>query len=115
MKIIINEKQEKFLKKLILKELRDTSMYAAKADAIKKCLDDMYSYINVKVDGGSFPEKRWTIFTLDNGKPFKSVNQDIMFYQMQRKWKDLCGDTDERDEMLKKIQDEWLADKKKNN
>ena len=115
MKIVITEEQANFLKENALREMRDASMYSAKADAIRKQLDNMYKYLPIKVEKGSMPVKEWTIVTLDNGMPFRKIHKNTMFYQMQRKWKDLCGDKDERDKMLKQIQDEWLADQKKIN
>lgn len=113
MRIIITEKQKERLQSLLMCELRDASMYAAKSEFIKKELDKTYKYINVNMSKGTLPEKKWIIFTLDNGKPFRAINKSTMFFQMQKKWKDLCGDSNERDKMLEEILDEWLADQKK--
>ena len=116
MKIIITERQEELLKKLIMNEymVRDASMYAAKAKSIKDALDKKYAYIPVRNDKDLFGKREWTIFTLENGKPYRPINDSYFFILVQRDFPKLCEDPKMRDEMLEKILDEWLAEKKEN-
>ena len=108
--IVINERQEKILMRLMREEVSGLSDKVAE---VKNYLDKHFHRARSSEFGkDGTPEMREVVVWVDdNNQIMKSLTDVQLFYVIQAKFKNILADRDERDKFLKQVIKDWYNKK----
>ncbi|MBR6516110.1 MAG: hypothetical protein IKT40_04570 [Bacilli bacterium] len=108
MKIVLNERQEKMLHKLILKE--QANYLGDKENLILTWLNDNFKPMDLyNKDNFGLPKKSLGVCVLDQNKQVTEniITVEDLFFKLQEKFKKILSDKNDRDELIKMVLKKW--------